>query len=424
MIQQTPQKNSSGAKALFVCLLFIFVIAVLYELAIFSYSPKDRPLVFKKGVVISYSNLLLVWSVITAAVFGALLFHRRLYRFLWRISILRRFWRGIIVCFISITIGLLIFEAGLRVIDPMGISAFPRVLHFWDKMMIPDAHLRYRLRTSTKERFSGVEVAINSDGMRDDGPMVPKTGRRILVLGDSVSFGASVPIEATAFRCLEDLFEGRERVDVVNAAVPSYNTVVQRRLLEMIGDKYNPDLVLLVYVENDIWTDDTLPYYPAQYWHQAVFLPRSLAMYSYIRHPLRLALQGLTAKKVHPKLSSEEEVGWQRSREALAGIHQWCRDRGIPFMVVFYQMLDPQAGELYFTLLSTAGHEIGFQVVDSRPFFEERSSSEIHMAPVDTHLNEFGHKLMAEGVYDKLLEFYPGLFNVNDSNAVLKTEFE
>jgi len=292
----------------------------------------------------------------------------------------------------------------------MGISAFPRTLNLYDEMIVPDPQLRYRLRPSAKALLSGIEVAINSVGMRDDEPMIPKPGRRVLVLGDSVAFGADVPFESNAFRYLEDLSGGRKCIDVVNAAVPSYNTVLQRRLLEMIGDDYKPDLVLLVYVENDIWTDDTLPFYLPEYWHQAVFIPRSLLMYSYMRHPLRLALQNLMRKRECLELSSEEKVGWQRSREALAGINKWCKNRGILFMVVFYSMLDPETGQFYFDLLSIAKQEIGFTLVDSREFFKGHSLSEIHRAPVDSHLNNLGHKLMAEGAYNKLLQLYPDLF--------------
>src|SRR5262249_1154366 len=81
---------------------------------------------------------------------------------------------------------------------------------------------------------------------------------RVLVLGDSFTEGVQVGED--------DLFTARmERADphleVWNAGVGGYGTVQEYLYLATDGLKFHPDLVLLMFYENDL-TDNGLSYYP------------------------------------------------------------------------------------------------------------------------------------------------------------------
>jgi len=115
--------------------------------------------------------------------------------------------------------------------------------------------------------FAGVPVRINRLELRDDRDYAleksPNTVR-ILVLGDSVTFGhGSVAEHAYPFLLEQKLRAWRPDVDwqVWNAAVPGYNTSQELAQLLEVGPRFKPDLVVVGFFENDFV--DNYPVRPA-----------------------------------------------------------------------------------------------------------------------------------------------------------------
>ncbi len=98
----------------------------------------------------------------------------------------------------------------------------------------------------------------NSVGFRDreHSPRKPAGVIRILVLGDSFTYGVGVSAEATYVtelgRLLNAEFGGRPVVEMINAGIPRYWPEAERLLLEHYGLAYEPDLVLVAFVPNDV----------------------------------------------------------------------------------------------------------------------------------------------------------------------------
>ena len=105
--------------------------------------------------------------------------------------------------------------------------------------------------------FAGVPVKINQLGLRDPREYsLEKSPRtvRILVLGDSVTFGHGSVYEHTyPFLLEQKLRAWRPNVDwqVWNAAVPGYNTSQELAQLLEVGPRFKPDLVIVGFYEND-----------------------------------------------------------------------------------------------------------------------------------------------------------------------------
>jgi hypothetical protein len=106
--------------------------------------------------------------------------------------------------------------------------------------------------------FAGVPVTINHLGFRDSRNYdLAKSARtvRILVLGDSVTFGhGSVYEHAYPFLLERRLKAWRPDVDwqVWNLGVPGYNTSQELAHLLEVGPRFDPDLVVVGFYENDI----------------------------------------------------------------------------------------------------------------------------------------------------------------------------
>ena len=104
---------------------------------------------------------------------------------------------------------------------------------------------------------------INSDGFRDrEFPVARSEVKRIMMLGDSVTFGRGVPLGSTFPKLLEQLFNRNDqtgrRYEVMNVGVPGYNTRQELEFFEVKGRKYAPDLLVITWILNDCWPADLL----------------------------------------------------------------------------------------------------------------------------------------------------------------------
>jgi lysophospholipase L1-like esterase len=128
----------------------------------------------------------------------------------------------------------------------------------------------YELIPNLTGRFCGAPLRTDTHGFR--GPGVPQAKApgtfRIVGIGDSVMFGQGVEEEAGFLfqlqRILNDKLRGRN-VEVVNTAVPGYNTAMEVATLADKGIAFAPDVVLYHYVSNDV----DLPHFlwqPSEVW--------------------------------------------------------------------------------------------------------------------------------------------------------------
>jgi hypothetical protein len=99
-------------------------------------------------------------------------------------------------------------------------------------------------------------VTVNSLGLR--GPELPTQKapgeRRVLVLGDSMVYGQGVADDETVPAQLERAL-GRSGVSVINGGLRAYSTAQELALLQDLGPRIRPDLVVLCWFWNDIDAD-------------------------------------------------------------------------------------------------------------------------------------------------------------------------
>jgi hypothetical protein len=150
---------------------------------------------------------------------------------------------------LSIVLGMLLVETWVRWSwdDKKGTPGF----------YVSDPARGQRLVPGYDGWFAGVPTRINRLGFRDDREYsVDKTPGtfRILVLGDSVTFGHGSLYEHTYPRLLEErLRQWRPTVqwEVWNLGVPGYNTSQELAYLQEVGPQFHPDLVIVGFYPND-----------------------------------------------------------------------------------------------------------------------------------------------------------------------------
>jgi len=155
----------------------------------------------------------------------------------------------------------------------LSIVALAAVVEMWTRatwdpargrpgLFLTDFATGERLAPNYTGWFAGVPVHINSLGFRDSHDYDLRKGPRtvrILVLGDSVTFGHGSVYEHTyPFLVNERLKRWRPDIDwqVWNLAVPGFNTAQELAQLREIGPAFAPDQVVVGFFENDVAQND------------------------------------------------------------------------------------------------------------------------------------------------------------------------
>ncbi len=172
---------------------------------------------------------------------------------------------------LSLAFTALIAEGGLRLLahfqnqgllstaltSPVPIPENGRVTLGHMIRLSPNPRIIYEFKPDLDVSFIKAPVSINAAGFR--GPSHPTAKppgtRRIVGLGDSFMFGHGVGDGAVYLQVLEELLNGfaaDTRFETVNTAVPGYNTVMEIETLRAKGLAYEPDVVLIHFVGNDL----------------------------------------------------------------------------------------------------------------------------------------------------------------------------
>lgn len=120
-----------------------------------------------------------------------------------------------------------------------------------------DTNIIYSLKSHLRCELYGGKVSTNRHGFRGPGYCVKKQPGtfRIVGIGDSVMFGQGVNDDEHYFYFLEKKLKEcypTFNIQVINTAVPGYNTVMETATLEDKALAFEPDLVIVGYVGNDL----------------------------------------------------------------------------------------------------------------------------------------------------------------------------
>lgn len=124
----------------------------------------------------------------------------------------------------------------------------------------PDGELIYFPKPGATKIFKTPEftehVRINSLGLRDDEIQDrSQFDFRIVIIGDSMTFGHGVQMQEAFPNVLEALYRERDedrRVDVVNAGVKGYGTDQYYALFQKRLRRLRPDLLIVAFYQNDL----------------------------------------------------------------------------------------------------------------------------------------------------------------------------
>jgi hypothetical protein len=331
------------------------------------------------------------------------------------------------------------------------------------QMFLTDPLTDFRLKPNVHERLSwpgGVSFSwtTNSRGYRATPELVvpkPPSTKRVLLLGDSFTFGQGVndsqTFAAEAQRRLRELCPGRA-LEIVNAGVPGFSTSQELALLEGEGLALDPDIVVLGFYGNDpqdnlqrgvfFLAGDTLVRRPSaarpRFYRVKQFIDKVpgypwLVAHSHLVNLVRRAYVAATAENAASAAfqrawassataedagsgeATEERYSWQLMRALLEQMRT-STERADARLVVFLipdtadvrrvsVQRDPIAGETPVERMRTLCSDVGLECLDLARWLGSSGravSEEVMYIPGEYHFTAAGNALAGEFLASRL----------------------
>jgi lysophospholipase L1-like esterase len=395
-------KSSGKAGRIFYVITAMFLFLVLVTLVFGLMHKSSYPQIFGR-----YSP---AYAIVLAALFATAFYLAWVF---WKGGPgLVRWTANLYTLIISMVIVLLAVEWGLRVFNPFGVGFFHN-LPYHMQGMVDDPVLGYRHPNSVTYSLGSNLVELNSHGLRDDEISYNKPAgeKRVLVLGDSVTFGWGVSQGETFVDHMEYLLNELpgDRWQVINSGVNGYNTEQEATYLRIEGMRYSPDFVLLVYVSNDVGpiadpNETTWRRYPS--WPSS--LPEAVGRLRQLSFLFQLTTLFARMEQMDMARAAAadenraitdrdtygitEHPGWPVSKDALLDIAQQCEKAGIPFLVAMYG----RSG----TAFRAGLEEESVDILDLFPAWRGVPEGQAHVSRIDPHPSVEVHEKMAGYLVD------------------------
>lgn len=261
----------------------------------------------------------------------------------------------------------------------------------------------------------GVPVKTNSYGLRDYEYSISKSDHtfRILILGDSMTFGWGTSLEDTYPKALErmlnenlslmnpDSSSNIHRFEVINAGVGNYNTVQEVAYFRERGIKFRPGMVILGFYLNDA---EELPR------RASGFIKEHSYLYILFTSVWDAFQRTIGWKKGYQNyyldLYKETSQGWIDCQQALKELMSTCKLENMNlYIAIIPELHHPNHGYAFneiHSLIAGIGKQHNVPIIDLLPEFYGITPDSLWVSPGDPHPNGRAHAIIAKGIYNQV----------------------
>lgn len=306
---------------------------------------------------------------------------------------------------VSLLFGLGAAELGLRAASKHALLVLDvEMWRYARRVKAPSARpgLIEEHRPNARAKLMGVTVRTDAHGFRRPGAALEAARRpderRVVALGDSLTFGWGVAEDQTWPARLETLLRERcpeSPATVLNAGVGNSNTSMQRARYELLAAPLEPEWLVLGYFVNDAEPDPE----PAD--HPLLWRSSLAALLT-----TRVA-QGRDAdlrdyRDFYGELYDEGRTGWRSTRRALADLGRRLAADGVAAtLLLLPEMHEPHGHGPFaaaYAEVAGIGAATGFEVIDTAPLFPPGSGDSYWVSPTDAHPDAAAQELFARAL--------------------------
>jgi lysophospholipase L1-like esterase len=266
---------------------------------------------------------------------------------------------------------------------------------------------RYKvMKPRADMRVYGKQVRTNDLGFRDNRAAMPakQAGEfRVIVLGDSFTFGPGIDYEAVFTSVLQEkLARTHPNVQVINLGVEGYNIVQYEAVLQEVGLRLQPDLILVsLFPVNDFEMDTYDNNHrvaagdppPPPAWYESLYVYRAYL------HRAETAVTRVVHRLMPASAANAPDVGWETNIAALKQISTVAQARGLPLAVALLPHTRGfETQRALFARVEAYCDAEGLRCLDLLAIFRAKGVHDGALAlnAVDAHGNEAYHQLVGE----------------------------
>lgn len=330
---------------------------------------------------------------------------------------------------LSCVISFLGGEAALRALGYYGV----RTGKMSGTRVVDDAMVNYRMIPNNSWILNNIRFRTNAHGWRDTDHAYPKPANtyRIVVLGDSITFGYGVNLAETYPKQLEQQLNQQPslptRYEVISIAMGGLGTEQEAYLLEREGLKYDPDLVIVGYCSNDPVPGDLIaaqrtsqsrPLLVRSYYRVKEFAARSSFIHYLYKSAQKISWQiGVLVGREEIDAEVRDDVysrthadpqSWGSVMRGFEKFRQLSAQHQLPVMLVIFPLLHHLQDYPWSALhqqIAAAASQNKITVIDLLPRYRQYPQSKLQVDNGDPlHPNAFGHRLASVTLYEWLTQ--------------------
>ena len=274
--------------------------------------------------------------------------------------------------------------------------------------LIPNTTVLY---DGTVEKLSRItHININSDGFRDKEYSLAKPNNtfRIIILGDSQTFGWGFELEETYSKLLEKKLNSlthEVNFEVLNFAVPGYNTLDEVEFFKDKGLKYEPDFVIIGYIHNDMIDNFEL----SNLYNKMVdeklknISAKNISDSEYNFMVINITFEVVV--KFENQVFNNKTLFddyWEKIVEIpLNELNNITKEKNISIIIVTLTYNLPKNQIIR---LENLTEKYNWHLIDMNDVFLKYNFFDLTVGKLDTHWNPFASKLIGEQIYNYLIK--------------------
>lgn len=268
---------------------------------------------------------------------------------------------------------------------------------------------------------------------RDYATPKPEGRRRVLMLGDSFTFGQGVIDDREIFPELLEAnltkartAEGKSSVEILNGGLPGSLTDEWLQVWEATSPEFDPDVLVIVFFLRDGTRTASVPEFFDKIRADIAQRNKHSRLYqiSYVARMLRDATDRTKVASLYAErfqasyFGAEHQTGeWRNAQKNLTKLRDLAQQRSVEVGLVVFPVLvelnEPYPFQRIVDTVTQFSVETGFAVHDLLPDFMGEYAPNYWVSSFDQHPNARGHALVA----DRLEPFVAGLLDHADRST-------
>lgn len=337
----------------------------------------------------------------------------------------RRWSLRILCALLSLLVGLVALEYGVRHFDPFGVSYYKDTNRYLTEAIdllgteVDDTSRIFQNRRAHELQLAHFRFATDQLGLRaSSAATVSDLGdeqrKRILFLGDSVTLAWGVQDEESWIRKLERNAKSSDGRSLwcMNAGHLQYNTLQEADLLRTLRDILKPDLVVVTFVTNDLTDnphavfkqlmqqvshlDANPPGFLARVRNRVVDWGWGLRSLWVLRSTLAAENSAQQTGSIPIEQTEFYAQGWERVERGLNDVDKQCSEAQIPWVLFDH-------GTPRIAAVEEWCREHGVPYVDFH-FTAAESAQGVRISPADAHANPAANTFLMKRAWKALAE--------------------